>query len=98
MRRVLAEPLCHAPTGSGPAARRSKPASGLPPPPEDARLTFNQVVNARPQEMPDSDFKFYKQVTDNPEFAENSWVGCSTAIGGKTSVGRRGRGECRRAD
>jgi hypothetical protein len=48
--------------------------------------------------MPDSDFKFYKQVTDNPEFAENSWVGCSTAIGGKTSVGRRGRGECRRAD
>ncbi len=40
-------------------------------PPEDVRLTFNQVVNDRLQEMIDSNFKFYKQVTDNPEFAED---------------------------
>jgi type I restriction enzyme R subunit len=40
-------------------------------PPEDARLTFNQVVNDRLQEMIDSNFKFYKQVTDNPDFAED---------------------------
>ena len=40
-------------------------------PPEDARLTFNAVVNDRLQDMIDSNFKFYKQVTDNPEFAED---------------------------
>jgi type I restriction enzyme R subunit len=40
-------------------------------PPQDARLTFNQVVNDRLQEMIDSNFKFYKQVTDNPDFAED---------------------------
>jgi type I restriction enzyme, R subunit len=40
-------------------------------PPEDARLTFNQVVNDRLQEMIDSNFKFYKQVTDNSEFADD---------------------------
>jgi hypothetical protein len=31
-------------------------------PPEDARLTFNQVVNDRLQERIDSNFKSYKQV------------------------------------
>ena len=40
-------------------------------PPEDARLTFNQVVNDHLQNMMDSNFKFYKQVTDNPEFADD---------------------------
>jgi type I restriction enzyme, R subunit len=39
-------------------------------PPENARLTFNHVVNDRLQEMIDANFKFYKQVTDDPEFAK----------------------------
>jgi len=39
-------------------------------PPEDARLTFDHVVNDRLQEMIDTNFKFYKQVTDDPEFAQ----------------------------
>lgn len=45
-------------------------------PPEDARLTFNQVVNDKLQDMVDSNFKFYKQVTDNPDFAQDflSWM------------------------
>jgi type I restriction enzyme, R subunit len=45
-------------------------------PPEDARLTFNQVVNDKLQDMVDSNFKFYKQVTDNPDFAEDflAWM------------------------
>jgi len=45
-------------------------------PPEDARLTFNQVVNEKLQDMMDSNFKFYKQITDNDEFAEDflSWM------------------------
>lgn len=45
-------------------------------PPEDARLTFNQVVNDKLQDMVDSNFKFYKQVTDNADFAEDflSWM------------------------
>jgi type I restriction enzyme R subunit len=36
----------------------------------DARLTFDHVVNDRLQEMIDTNFKFYKQVTDDPEFAQ----------------------------
>jgi type I restriction enzyme R subunit len=40
-------------------------------PPADVRLTFNMVANDRLQEMIDSNFKFYKQVTDNREFAED---------------------------
>jgi len=40
-------------------------------PPEDARLTFNQIVNDKLQDMVDSNFKFYKQVTDNSDFAED---------------------------
>jgi type I restriction enzyme R subunit len=37
---------------------------------DNARLTFEHVLNDRLQEIVDSDFKFYKQVTDNPEFAQ----------------------------
>ncbi len=45
-------------------------------PPEDARLTFNQIVNDRLQEMMDSNFKFYRQITDNADFAEEllTWM------------------------
>jgi len=39
-------------------------------PPENARLTFDYVVNDKLQEMIDSNFKFYKQITDDPEFAK----------------------------
>lgn len=37
-------------------------------PPENARLTFNHVVNDMLQDMIDGHFKFYKQVNDDPEF------------------------------
>lgn len=37
--------------------------------PENARLTFDHVVNDKLQEMLDTNFKFYKQVTDDPDFA-----------------------------
>ncbi len=37
----------------------------------NARLTFDQVVNDRIQDMIDTNFKFYKLVTDNPGFAES---------------------------
>ena len=37
--------------------------------PDNARLTFNHVVNDRLQEMIDTNFKFYKQVMDDPDFA-----------------------------
>jgi len=45
-------------------------------PPEDARLTFNQIVNDKLQDMVDSNFKFYKQITDNADFANDllSWM------------------------
>ncbi len=36
--------------------------------PENARLTFDQVANDRIQEMIDSNFKFYKQITDDAAF------------------------------
>ena len=39
-------------------------------PPENARLTFNHVVNDRLQEMIDSNFKFYKQITDDSDFGK----------------------------
>jgi len=35
---------------------------------ENARLTFDHVANDKIQEMIDSNFKFYKQVTDDPSF------------------------------
>ena len=38
-------------------------------PPENARLTFDLVVNDLLQDMIDGHFKFYKQVNDDPEFA-----------------------------
>lgn len=37
--------------------------------PENARLTFDHVVTDRLQEMVDTNFKFYKRVTDDREFA-----------------------------
>ncbi|HNQ88445.1 MAG TPA: type I restriction endonuclease [Verrucomicrobiota bacterium] len=43
-------------------------------PPEDARLTFNQTVNDALQDMVHANFKFYKQITDNPDFA-NDFLG-----------------------
>lgn len=39
-------------------------------PPEDARLTFNHVATDVIQDMIDTNFKFYKQITDNPEFGK----------------------------
>jgi type I restriction enzyme R subunit len=39
-------------------------------PPENARLTFDHVVNDRLQEMIDSNFKFYKQITDDQDFGK----------------------------
>jgi type I restriction enzyme R subunit len=38
--------------------------------PDNARLTFDHVATDKLQDMIDTNFKFYKQVTDNPEFAE----------------------------
>jgi type I restriction enzyme R subunit len=37
--------------------------------PDNARLTFDHVVNDKLQEMIDTNFKFYKQITDDPEFS-----------------------------
>ena len=39
-------------------------------PPENARLTFDHVVNDLLQDMLDGHFKFYKHVNDDPEFAK----------------------------
>ena len=38
--------------------------------PDNARLTFDHVATDHLQEIIDTDFKFYKQVTDDPEFAK----------------------------
>jgi type I restriction enzyme R subunit len=38
--------------------------------PENARLTFDHVANDKIQELIDIDFKFYKQINDDPEFAK----------------------------
>ncbi len=38
--------------------------------PDNARLTFDHVAGDHLQEMIDSDFKFFKQVNDDPEFAK----------------------------
>ena len=38
--------------------------------PENARLTFDYVVNDRLQEMVNTNFEFYKRVTDDPEFGK----------------------------
>lgn len=44
--------------------------------PENAQLTFNNVVNDQMQEMVETNFKFYKQVNDDPDFAQAllSWL------------------------
>ena len=39
-------------------------------PPENARLTFDHVVNDRLQDLIDSNFKFYKQITDDSDFGK----------------------------
>jgi type I restriction enzyme R subunit len=39
-------------------------------PPENARLTFDLVVNDQLQDMIDTNFKFYKQINDDREFAK----------------------------
>jgi type I restriction enzyme R subunit len=39
-------------------------------PPENARLTFDYVVTDRLQDMMDTNFKFYKRVTDDQDFAK----------------------------
>ena len=38
--------------------------------PENARLTFDHVVSDQLQDMVDTNFKFYKRVTDDPAFAK----------------------------
>ncbi|MBI3761824.1 MAG: hypothetical protein HY260_08195 [Chloroflexi bacterium] len=38
--------------------------------PDNARLTFDHVVNDRVQELIDTNFKFYKQITDDDDFAQ----------------------------
>uniref|UniRef100_A0A7V4G6J3 Type I restriction endonuclease subunit R n=1 Tax=Desulfobacca acetoxidans TaxID=60893 RepID=A0A7V4G6J3_9BACT len=45
-------------------------------PPENARLTFDHVLNDRVQEMIDANFKFYKQINDDPEFGKffSDWL------------------------
>jgi type I restriction enzyme R subunit len=37
---------------------------------ENARLTFDHVAGDKIQELIDTNFKFYKQINDNEEFAE----------------------------
>ena len=37
---------------------------------ENARLTFDNKVRDHVQDMIDTNFKFYKQINDKPEFAE----------------------------
>jgi type I restriction enzyme R subunit len=39
--------------------------------PENARLTFNHVAEDKLQDMIDTNFQFYKQITDDPEFAKH---------------------------
>jgi type I restriction enzyme R subunit len=38
--------------------------------PENARLTFDHVVGDRLQEMVESNFKFYKRITDDRAFSK----------------------------
>jgi len=44
--------------------------------PDNFRHVFNQVANDELQDMVDSNFRFYKQVNDDPEFAEHflAWL------------------------
>jgi len=49
-------------------------------PPENARLTFDLVVNDLLQDMIDGHFKFYKHVNDDPEFAKTFWICCLKGI------------------
>jgi hypothetical protein len=55
-------------------------------------LTFDHVVNDKLREMVDTNFKFYKHVTDAPDFAkvfldwlfERYWKRCKKGDPGKT--------------
>ena len=38
--------------------------------PENARLTFDHVVGDRLQDMVETNFKFYKRITDDRDFAK----------------------------
>jgi type I restriction enzyme, R subunit len=38
--------------------------------PENARLTFDHVANDKIQELIDTNFKFYKQINDDAQFAK----------------------------
>ena len=38
--------------------------------PENARLTFDHVANDKVQELIDTNFKFYKQINDDPQFGK----------------------------
>jgi type I restriction enzyme R subunit len=44
--------------------------------PENARLTFDQVVNDQLQDLADTNFKFYKRVTDDEAFSKHflNWL------------------------
>jgi type I restriction enzyme R subunit len=44
--------------------------------PENARLTFDHVVVDRLQDMVDTNFKFYKRITDDPAFSKyfSDWL------------------------
>jgi len=38
---------------------------------ENARLTFDQLAEDKLQDMIDTNFQFYKQITDDPEFTKH---------------------------
>lgn len=48
--------------------------------PDNARLTFDHVVNDKLKEMIDTNFKFYKQITDDPDSRGRSSTGCFNAM------------------
>lgn len=59
--------------------------------PENARLTFDHVVTDRLQEMIDTNFEFYKRVTDDPEFGK-FFVGVAVRAIPPVGPGRGGDG------
>jgi type I restriction enzyme R subunit len=52
------------------ATDRALEASVMVNTPENARLTFDHVANDKVQELIDTNFKFYKQINDDPEFGK----------------------------
>lgn len=57
---------------------------------ENARLTFNSVVNNELQDLADTNFKFYKRVTDDEAFARHflDWLFERVRTQGRTSTGQ----------